>query len=70
MRKTLGVSAVRHRGEPNAYNLITIDPPRVSIEVRVWDDGHFRRSTVTRFHRDCAGSWAPAGAESIDPAPL
>jgi hypothetical protein len=41
--------STRFRGEPNAYNLITIEPHRVAIEVRTWDGGRFTPSLVTHY---------------------
>lgn len=47
--------STRHRGEPNAWNLITLDPaaaaPRVTIEVRIWSRGIFQTGTTTRFEK-------------------
>jgi len=28
----------RERGEPNSFNVLRIDRPRISVELRVWDD--------------------------------
>jgi 3',5'-cyclic AMP phosphodiesterase CpdA len=39
----------RHRGEPNTYNWIVVDPPHLSIEVRSYDGGAFGTRAVTRF---------------------
>jgi 3',5'-cyclic AMP phosphodiesterase CpdA len=49
----------RRRGEPNAYNLIDIDPRdggSVSIDVRVWSEGIFRTGTTTRYKK-IEGNW-------------
>lgn len=49
----------RRRGEPNAYNLVTIALPEVAFEVRVWDGARFKgtaRVTYVREGRD----WRPA----------
>jgi 3',5'-cyclic AMP phosphodiesterase CpdA len=56
----------RRRGEPNAYNLLSLypSPPRMSIEVRQWDGNGF--ATAARTHRlqrwlteSGDPSWAP-----------
>lgn len=39
----------RLRGEPNSYNLITIDAPEVTVEARVWSGSSFETGTVTRM---------------------
>ena len=41
--------STRFRGEPNAYNLITIEPGQVGIEVRAWTGKEFSTSLVTRY---------------------
>jgi 3',5'-cyclic AMP phosphodiesterase CpdA len=56
----------RRRGEPNAYNLLTLHPapPRLSIEVRQWDGVHFAGAARTHFlHRQ--QQWV---TEAGDPA--
>jgi len=42
-------TSVRHRGEPNTYNWIVVDPPRLSIEVRSFGGKHFETRGVTRY---------------------
>jgi 3',5'-cyclic AMP phosphodiesterase CpdA len=42
-------TSIRHRGEPNTYNWITVDPPRLSIEMRAWDGAAFVTRAVTRY---------------------
>ena len=45
-------TSTRRRGEPNAYNWITIDGrDDVTIEVRAWDGARFSPSVVRRFAR-------------------
>ncbi len=39
----------RHRGEPNTYNRITVDPPHLSIEVRAWDGTRFGARAHVRY---------------------
>lgn len=43
----------RGRGEPNAYNLVTLDPvsARIRIEVRAWDGAGFARMAVSEHAR-------------------
>jgi 3',5'-cyclic AMP phosphodiesterase CpdA len=45
-------TSTRLRSEPNAYNLITIDGPSVTFEVRSWEGASFMPGLVTRFRRD------------------
>jgi 3',5'-cyclic AMP phosphodiesterase CpdA len=49
-------TSTRRRGEPNAYNWITIDRDAVTIEVRAWDGRQFAPSAVTQFARE-SGVW-------------
>jgi 3',5'-cyclic AMP phosphodiesterase CpdA len=49
-------TSTRRRGEPNAYNWITIEQDRVVIEVRAWNGSGFAASTVTDFERS-DGVW-------------
>jgi 3',5'-cyclic AMP phosphodiesterase CpdA len=42
-------TSVRHRGEPNTYNWIVVDFPRLSIEQRGWDGDAFVTRAVTRY---------------------
>jgi 3',5'-cyclic AMP phosphodiesterase CpdA len=39
----------RLRGEPNSYNVIRIDPPRLECTVRSWDGRQFRPERPTRY---------------------
>jgi 3',5'-cyclic AMP phosphodiesterase CpdA len=39
----------RHRGEPNTYNRITIEPPHLTIEVRMYGGGRFARRGTTFY---------------------
>jgi 3',5'-cyclic AMP phosphodiesterase CpdA len=41
----------RRRGEPNAYNWITISPDLVTVAVRAWNGREFAQSLVTRYRR-------------------
>jgi len=41
--------STRLRGEPNSYNLILLDPPRLSCTVHAWDGQGFRPLAPTRF---------------------
>ena len=50
-------TSTRRRGEPNAYNWITINnKDDVIIDVRAWDGAQFRTHTVTSFTRS-DGVW-------------
>jgi hypothetical protein len=45
-------TSTRRRGEPNAYNWITIDGcDDVTIEVRAWDGARFKTSVAKHFAR-------------------
>ncbi|HYO09770.1 MAG TPA: metallophosphoesterase [Tepidisphaeraceae bacterium] len=53
----------RRRGqppEPNAYNLITINPNHVTIQVRAWDGTKFYNAAKTHFAR-LDGVWQREG---------
>ena len=39
----------RRRNEPNAYNLITLIPPAVEIQVRAWAGHKFEPVASTRY---------------------
>ena len=39
----------RHRGEPNQYNHILINPPRVSVTLRLFDGREFVEGTCGRY---------------------
>jgi 3',5'-cyclic AMP phosphodiesterase CpdA len=41
--------SVRTRREPNTYNWITIDPPRLEIETRAWDGSRFVPASIARY---------------------
>jgi 3',5'-cyclic AMP phosphodiesterase CpdA len=42
----------RRRGEPNAYNLVTIDPPRMCFEVRGWTGRRFEATAMTEYRKE------------------
>jgi len=55
-RSVLSVQAgtaisTRLRGEPNAYNWITLVPNQVSVEVRIWNSKAFEQSLITEYER-------------------
>jgi 3',5'-cyclic AMP phosphodiesterase CpdA len=41
----------RRRDEPNAYNLITLIPPQVEIQVRAWTGRKFEPVTAVRYQK-------------------
>ena len=43
--------STRRRGEPNAYNWITVSPDLVTVAVRAWNGSQFEESLVTRYER-------------------
>jgi hypothetical protein len=44
-------TSTRRRGEPNAYNWITISDNLVTVAVRAWNGTRFEESLVTRYER-------------------
>ena len=53
-------ASTRLRGEPNSYNLITLDGNDVQINVRTWTGERFEQSAEKRYRR-VEGLWQPAG---------
>jgi 3',5'-cyclic AMP phosphodiesterase CpdA len=53
-------TSTRRRGEPNAYNFITINPDHVTIAVRAWDGTRFVDHDVDHFSR-VDGIWQMEG---------
>lgn len=43
--------STRRRGEPNAYNWITINPDHIAIEVRAWTGQNFEPTLTTRYSK-------------------
>jgi 3',5'-cyclic AMP phosphodiesterase CpdA len=41
----------RRRNEPNAYNLVTLIPPQVEIQVRAWTGSKFEPATAVRYQK-------------------
>lgn len=50
----------RRRDEPNAYNILTLDGPRLSIDVRAWNGQRFVSTGVSEYQYDESG-WISAG---------
>jgi 3',5'-cyclic AMP phosphodiesterase CpdA len=50
----------RRRDEPNAYNILTLDGPRLSIDVRAWNGRRFVSTGVSEYRYDESG-WSRAG---------
>ena len=42
----------RRRGEPNAYNLVTVDPPRLSLQVRSFAGDRFVGGAPTEYVKE------------------
>jgi len=55
-------TSTRRRGEPNAYNWITLSPDLVTVAVRTWNGKNFDESLVTRYER-VEHVWTPQTAE-------
>ena len=49
-------TSTRRRGEPNAYNWITVSPGLCTVSVRAWNGKAFEESLVTRYCR-VNGEW-------------
>jgi 3',5'-cyclic AMP phosphodiesterase CpdA len=49
-------TSTRRRGEPNAYNWITVSPGLCTVSVRAWCKDQFEESLVTRYAR-LNGDW-------------
>jgi 3',5'-cyclic AMP phosphodiesterase CpdA len=69
-RSTLSIQAgtatsTRRRGEPNAYNWITVSPGLCTVAVRAWSADRFEQSLVTRYA--CVdGVWQPQAQVPVD----
>jgi len=53
-------TSTRRRGEPNAYNVITINPDHVTVQVRRWNANAFQNGDRTHFSR-IDGIWQREG---------
>jgi 3',5'-cyclic AMP phosphodiesterase CpdA len=63
-------TSTRRRGEPNAYNWITVSPGLCTVAVRAWNAsaGCFEESLVTRYARDKQGAWVREVQVPVDQA--
>ena len=50
----------RRRNEPNAYNLITVDPPRLALQVRAFSGGRFSPAGATEYVKE-GSEWRRRG---------
>lgn len=48
--------STRRRGEPNAWNFITLDGPRLTVEVRAWKESRFEAASRSIYVRE-NGQW-------------
>ena len=69
-RSTLSIQAgtatsTRRRGEPNAYNWITVSPDLCTVSVRAWCTDRFEESLVTRYAR-VNGEWRREAQVPVD----
>ena len=58
-------TSTRRRGEPNAYNWITVSPDLCTVAVRGWCEGKFEESMVTRYKR-VEGVWRAVKQIPVD----
>ncbi len=58
-------TSTRRRGEPNAYNWISISPQLCTVAVRAWAGQSFEESLITRYECDDAG-WRKAAQVPLD----
>jgi len=58
-------TSTRRRGEPNAYNWITLSPELVTVAVRAWNGRAFEESLVTRYER-VEGNWQRVTQVPVD----
>jgi len=50
--------STRRRCEPNAYNVLTLNPPGdLTLDVRTWNGDAFDTTNKTHFTRDAQGCW-------------
>lgn len=61
----------RRRDEANAYNLLTVDGPKLDVEVRAWNGAEFACVGTSRFEQTDSG-WISLSSQPkppIDPLP-
>jgi 3',5'-cyclic AMP phosphodiesterase CpdA len=63
-------TSVRLRGEPNSYNWIDVDGPRLALAIRGYAGGRFAVVQRRRFERGPGGWRSADGAPVEAPAPL
>jgi 3',5'-cyclic AMP phosphodiesterase CpdA len=45
-------TSTRRRGEPNAYNIITVEPNQFAVSVRAWNGDQFEPKSQATFQKD------------------
>ena len=50
----------RRRGDPNAFNVLTVDGMRLRLVVRAWTGREFAPSTTTEYQYDDPAGWSAA----------
>ncbi|HEY8746387.1 MAG TPA: metallophosphoesterase [Tepidisphaeraceae bacterium] len=58
-------TSTRRRGEPNAYNWITLSHDLIAVAVRAWNGQAFEESLVTRYEKS-GGQWIPVVQVPVD----
>lgn len=62
------ISTRRRGGQPNEYNLLTLDMPTVHLEARAWDGAGFTLGSVARYDL-VAGEWRLQGRARVAEPP-
>lgn len=58
-------TSTRRRGEPNAYNWISVSPDLCTVGVRAWVGGRFEESLLTRY-ACVGGAWQAQKQVAVD----
>ena len=56
-------TSTRLRTEPNAFNVLRIEPDEIDVEVQTWNGHAFSVESIQRFSR-LEGTWGARAAET------